>query len=164
MDGGYLEAEMMGDAGADAVIVMGRAHDATIARVIEAGEKFGMLVMGDDLGAPDRVAECARLEQLGVGMVIHHIGYDHRGMHPELGLTPLTDLPAIVAATTVPVQAVGGLSIDQAVSCPGIGAPIVVFGAPLAIDGESFSAASGDLLGVLTEACARVHAAPIVYP
>jgi 3-hexulose-6-phosphate synthase len=163
MDGGYLEAEMMGDAGADAVIVMGRAHDATIARVIEAGEKFGMLVMGDDLGAPDRVAECARLEQLGVGMVIHHIGYDHRGMHPELGLTPLTDLPAIVAATTVPVQAVGGLSIDQAVSCPGIGAPIVVFGAPLAIDGESFSAASGDLLGVLTEACARVHAAPIVY-
>jgi 3-hexulose-6-phosphate synthase len=164
MDGGYLEAEMMGDAGADAVIVMGRAHDATIARVIEAGERFGMLVMGDDLGAPDRVAECVRLEQLGVGMVIHHIGYDHRGMHPELGLTPLTDLPAIVAATTVPVQAVGGLSIDQAVSCPEIGAPIVVFGAPLAIDGESFSAASGDLLGVLTEACARVHAAPIVYP
>ncbi len=164
MDGGYLEAEMMGDAGADAVIVMGQAHDATIERVIEAGEKFGMLVMGDDLGAADRVAECVRLEKMGVGMVIHHIGYDHRNAHPELGLTPLTDLPAIVAATTVPVQAVGGLSIDQAVGCPGIGAPVVVFGAPLAIDGESFSAAEGDLLGVLTEACTRVHAEPIRYP
>jgi 3-hexulose-6-phosphate synthase/6-phospho-3-hexuloisomerase len=164
MDGGYLEAEMMGDAGADGVIVMGRAHDATIECVIEAGEKFGMLVMGDDLGAEDRVAECVRLEKLGVGMVIHHIGFDHRNRFPEFGLTPLTDLPAIVAATTVPVQAVGGLSIDQAVGCPAIGAPVVVFGAPLAIDGQSFSAAEGDLLGVLTEACARVHAEPIRYP
>lgn len=164
MDGGYLEAQMMGDAGADAVIVMGQAHDATIERVIEAGEEFGMLVMGDDLGAADRVAECVRLEQLGVGMVIHHIGFDHRNKHPELGLTPLTELPAIVAATTVPVQAVGGLSIDQAVGCPGIGAPVVVFGAPLAIAGDSFTAAEGDLLRVLTDACARVHAARIVYP
>jgi 3-hexulose-6-phosphate synthase/6-phospho-3-hexuloisomerase len=164
MDGGYLEAQMMGDAGADAVIVMGRAHDATIERVIEAGDEFDMLIMGDDLGADDRVRECVRLESLGVGMVIHHIGYDHRGMHPELGLTPLTDLPAIVAATTVPVQAVGGLSIEQAVSCTGIGAPVVVFGAPLAIDGDSFNAAGGDLLWALTDACARVHAAEIHYP
>jgi 3-hexulose-6-phosphate synthase/6-phospho-3-hexuloisomerase len=155
---------MMGDAGADAVIVMGRAHDATIDAVVSAGERFGMLVMGDDLGASDRVAECARLESLGVGMVIHHIGYDHRNADPQLGLTPLTDLEAIVAATTVPVQAVGGLSIDQAVSCPGVGAPVVVFGAPLAIDGESFTAADGDLLGVLRDACARVHGAAIRYP
>ncbi|MCR2812936.1 orotidine 5'-phosphate decarboxylase [Microbacterium sp. zg.Y1090] len=163
MDGGYLEAEMMGDAGADAVIVMGRAHDATIDAVVAAGERFGMLVMGDDLGAPDRVAECARLESLGVGMVIHHIGYDHRNAHPDEGLSPLTDLPAIVAATSVPVQAVGGLSIEQAVGCPALGAPVVVFGAPLAIDGRSFAAADGDLLGVLTEACARVHSAPVRY-
>lgn len=164
MDGGYLEAEMMGDAGADAVLVMGQAHDATIERVIEAGAAFDMLVMGDDLGAPDRVAECARLEALGVGMVIHHIGFDHRNAHPELGLTPLTDLPAIVAATTVPVQAVGGLSMEQAMACPGLGAPVVVFGAPLVIDGEAFTAASDDLLPVLREACARVHEQQIRYP
>ena len=141
----------------------GRAHDATVDAVVAAGERFGMLVMGDDLGADDRVAECARLESLGVGMVIHHIGFDHRNAHPELGLSPLTELEAIVRATTVPVQAVGGLSIDEAVSCPGLGAPVVVFGAPLAIDGKSFAAAEGDLLGVLTEASARVHAAEIVY-
>lgn len=163
MDGGYLEAEMMGNAGADAVIVMGRAHDATIERVVEAGERFGMLVMGDDLGAADHVADARRMEQLGVGMVIHHIGYDHRGKHPSL--SPLTDLEAIVAATTVPIQAVGGLSMQQAVRCPAKGAPVVVFGAPLAIDGESFSTANGgDLLRVLTEAASQVHAAPICYP
>lgn len=162
MDGGYMEAEMMADAGANAVIVMGRAHDATIESVCRAGEDFGILVMGDDLGAADAAAECARLEQLGVGMVIHHTGYDHRRKHP--GLTPMTDLAAVVAATTVPVQAVGGLSIDQAVACPGMGAPIVVFGAPLAIDGDSFTVAQGDLLRVLTEACQRVHDAEILYP
>lgn len=164
MDGGYLEAEMMGDAGADAVIVMARAHDATIEAVVAAGERFGLLVMGDDLAEPDRVAACARMERLGVGMVIHHIGYDHRNRHPGLGLSPLTELEAIVAATTVPVQAVGGLSIAQAIRCPEAGAPIVVFGAPLAIDGRTFAPASGDLGRVLADAAARVHASPIRYP
>lgn len=163
MDGGYLEAEMMGDAGADAVVVMSRSHEATVERVVAAGEKFGMLVMGDDLGEPDYVEACLRLERCGVGMLIHHIGFDQRNK-VNGALSPLTELPAVVAATTVPVQAVGGLSIDQAVACPGFGAPVVVFGAPLAIDGEAFTPASGNLLGVLTEACARVHAAEIRYP
>lgn len=162
MDGGYMEAEMMADAGADAVIVMGKAHDATIENVCRAGEDFGILVMGDDLGAEDAASECARLENLGVSMVIHHTGYDHRRKHP--GLSPMTDLSAVVASTTVPVQAVGGLSIDQAVACPGLGAPVVVFGAPLAIDGDSFTVAAGDLLRVLTDACDRVHNAEIRYP
>lgn len=166
MDGGYLEAEMMGDAGADAVLVMARAHDATIEAVVAAGERFDMLVMGDDLAAEDRVAAAVHLEELGVGMIIHHIGYDHRNKHHDLGLSPLTDLSAIVAATSVPVQAVGGLSIDQAVECVGLGAPVVVFGAPLAIDGESFTPSNnaGRLREILTEASARVHAAEIRYP
>ena len=162
MDGGYGEARMYAEAGADAVVVMGRTHDATIQRVCEAGEEFGVLVMGDDMGADDRVAEARRLEALGVGMVLHHIGHDHRNMHRELRLSPLTDLPGIVAATTVPVQAVGGLSIDQAVGCPAIGAGVVVFGAPLAIDDEtSFTIPEGDLLQILGDAIARVHATPV---
>ncbi len=85
MDGGFGEAAMYAEAGADAVVVMSRAHDATIQRVCEAGEAYGVLVMGDDIAAPDRVAEAQRLERLGVGMVLHHIGHDHRNMHRELG-------------------------------------------------------------------------------
>lgn len=162
MDGGYGEARMYAEAGADAVVVMGRAHDATVQRVCEAGADFGLLVMGDDMGADDRVAEAARLEALGVGMVLHHIGHDHRNMHRELKLSPLTDLPGIVAATTIPVQAVGGLTIDQAVSCPTIGAGVVVFGAPLAIDDEtSFTIPETDLPRILGDAIARVHATPV---
>jgi 3-hexulose-6-phosphate synthase len=139
--------------------VMGRAHDATVRRVCQAAQESGVLVMGDDMAAGDRVAEARRLEALGVGMVIHHIGHDHRSVHRELNLSPLTDLPAIVAATTVPVQAVGGLSIDQAAGCPGAGAGVVVFGAPLVIDDEtSFTVPEGDLPRILGDAIARVHA------
>lgn len=78
----------------------------------------------------------------------------------------MTELPAIVSATGIPVQAVGGLDIDQAVDCVGLGAPVVVFGAPLAIDGEAFAPSKdrAALLGVLREASARVHAAEIRYP
>jgi 3-hexulose-6-phosphate synthase/6-phospho-3-hexuloisomerase len=165
MDGGYGEAALYADAGADAVVVMSRAHDATIERVGDAARDLGLLVMGDDLGAEDPVAEARRMEALGVGMVLHHTGHDHRSAHPELRLSPLTDLPAIVAATTIPVQAVGGLGIEQAVSCPSLGAGVVVFGAPLVIDNEkSFTITDGDLLSVLTDAVARVHAQVVIYP
>lgn len=166
MDGGYLEAEMMADAGADAVIVMGRAHDATIERVVEAGKDFNMLVMGDDLGARDYVEEARRLESLGVGMLIHHIGYDHRNKHRDEHLSPLTALESIVCETTLPVQAVGGLSIDDAATCVQAGAPIVVFGAPLVIDGEAFTASENSeaLLQTLRRATATVHSTPIRYP
>src|SRR5947208_1271006 len=76
MDGGYLEAEMMAKAGADFVVVMGRAHEATLRRVIEAGRDFNVRVMGDNLGADNRV-ECAQwMEKLGVDVIVHHIGFD----------------------------------------------------------------------------------------
>jgi len=55
MDGGYLETEMMAKAGASLVVVMGRAHEATIRRVADAGRDFGVKVMGDNLAAGDRI-------------------------------------------------------------------------------------------------------------
>ncbi|MGH9311864.1 MAG: orotidine 5'-phosphate decarboxylase / HUMPS family protein [Vicinamibacterales bacterium] len=151
MDGGYLEAEMMAKAGADLVVVMGRAHEATIRRVVDAGRDFGIKVMGDNLAADDRVA-CARwMERLGVDFIVHHIGYDERNMIH--GVSPLDELDAVVRAVSVPVQAVGGLSIQQAIECPARGAPLVVIGAPLVIDGAAYRAADGDLLPMLKKIC-----------
>src|SRR5215203_5144502 len=66
MDGGYLEAEMMARAGASSVVVMGRAHEATIRRVVDAGRDYGITVMGDNLGAEDRIANARWMESLGV--------------------------------------------------------------------------------------------------
>jgi 3-hexulose-6-phosphate synthase len=161
MDGGYGETRLYAEAGADAVVVMSRAHDATIERACDAAAEYDLLVMGDDMGAPDRVAEARRLEKLGIGMVLHHIGHDHRSAYRELKLTPLTDLASIAAAVSVPVQAVGGLSIDDAVRCPTLGAGVVVFGAPLVIEEEGSPISQRDLPRILGDAVARVHATPV---
>jgi 3-hexulose-6-phosphate synthase/6-phospho-3-hexuloisomerase len=157
MDGGYLEVEMMAGAGADLVVVMGRAHEATIRRVVDAGRDFGVKVMGDNLASDDRVA-CARwMERLGVDFIVHHIGYDERNM--IRGASPLDELDAVVRAVSVPVQAVGGLSIEQAIECPARGAPLVVIGAPLVIDGAAFRPADRDLFPMLKKICEQIHRA-----
>src|SRR5438270_11842417 len=80
MDGGYLEAEMMAKAGADFVVVMGRAHEATIRRVVDAGREFGIHIMGDNLVASDRVTSAEWMEGLGVDVIVAHIGFDERGL------------------------------------------------------------------------------------
>ena len=156
MDGGYLEAEMMAKAGANLVVVMGRAHEATIRRVVDAGRDFGVKVMGDNLGADDRIENARWMESLGVDFIIHHIGYDERRM--ITGLSPMDELDDVVAAVKIPVQAVGGLTIQQAIECPQLGAPLVVLGAPLVIDADGFTAVTGDRLHkVLSEICQQIR-------
>lgn len=161
MDGGYLEAEMMARAGATHVVVMARAHEETIKCVVEAGRNFGVKVMGDNLGAPDMVAAAKQLEALGCDYVIHHIGYDERRGIAAAGKrmpSPFDQLREVVKAVDIPVQAVGGLSLEEAIQCPRYGAPLVVLGAPLTIDADAFKTASGDLEESLRLICEAVHA------
>jgi 3-hexulose-6-phosphate synthase/6-phospho-3-hexuloisomerase len=161
MDGGWLEAEIMAKAGATHVVVMSQAHEETIRCVVQAGKDLGVEVMGDNLGSDDMVAGARRLEDLGCGYVIHHIGYDERrgiAARGERQPNPLDQLAEIVKAVSVPVQAVGGLTIEQAIRTPEFGAPLVVLGAPLTIDADSFRTADGDLEGSLRLICEKVHA------
>ncbi|MEY4623812.1 MAG: hypothetical protein RLZZ07_442 [Actinomycetota bacterium] len=161
MDGGYLEAEMMAKAGATHVVVMARSHPETIKCVVQAGKDFGAVVMGDNLGSPDMVQGARELEELGCDIVIHHIGYDERrgiAARGERAPNPLDQLREIVDAVSVPVQAVGGLTLEQAIKTPEYGAPLVVIGAPLAIDADSFSRGAGNVEEVLRKICERVHA------
>lgn len=160
MDGGYLEAEMMAKAGATHVVVMARAHEETIRCVVKAGSDFGVKVMGDNLGCPDMVAGAKWLEDLGCDYVIHHIGYDERRGIAARGQrmpSPLDQLKEVVKAVNVPVQAVGGLSLEQAIRCPEYGAPLVVLGAPLTVDADAFKTAGGDLEDSLRLICEKVH-------
>jgi 3-hexulose-6-phosphate synthase/6-phospho-3-hexuloisomerase len=161
MDGGWLEAELMAKAGATHVVVMERAHPETIRMVVQAGRDLGVKVMGDNLAADDKVAAAKRLEDYGCDFVIHHIGYDERRGLASAGKhvpSPLDELREVVAAVRLPVQAVGGLSIEQAICTPDYGAPLVVLGAPLTIDADSFRTASGDIEEVLRQICRKVHA------
>ena len=145
MDAGYLEAEMMFRAGATFVVVMGRAHEHTIRQAVRAARDYGRFVMGDVMLCPDKPASAAAMAAMGVDIVIVHTGLDER--HAELGKSPLDDLRKVHEAVEVPLQAVGGLSIDQAAECPGFGAPLVVIGAPLAVaDYELKPSADADQL------------------
>jgi 3-hexulose-6-phosphate synthase/6-phospho-3-hexuloisomerase len=160
MDGGYLEAEMMAKAGATHVVVMARAHAETIKCVVRAGADFGCDVMGDTMICPDMVAAARMMEDLGCDQVIHHIGYDERRGIAAAGArmpSPLDQLREVVRAVSVPVQAVGGLSLEQAIACPRYGAPLVVLGAPLTIDADAFKTAGGDLEGSLRMICRAIH-------
>ncbi|MBK6478556.1 MAG: orotidine 5'-phosphate decarboxylase [Saprospiraceae bacterium] len=161
MDGGYLEAEMMARAGATHVVVMARAHEETIRCVVKAGRDFGIKVMGDNLGCPDMVEAAIMLEDLGCDFIVHHIGYDERRGIAARGHrmpSPLDQLREVVQAVKIPVQAVGGLSIEQAILCPTYGAPLVVLGAPLTIDADTFKTAKGDLESSLRLICEKIHA------
>jgi len=160
MDGGYLEAEMMAKAGATHVVVMARAHEETIKCVVKAGRDYGIGVMGDNLGYESMIDGAKRLEDLGCDYVIHHIGYDERRGIAASGRrapNPMDELEGVVQAVSVPVQAVGGLSLEQAVSTPRFGAPLVVIGAPLVIDSDRFAQASNEPMGVLRQICQEVH-------
>ena len=160
MDGGYLEAEMMAKAGATHVVVMARAHAETIKCVVQAGRDFGVKVMGDNMVCEDKAAASRWMQDLGVDYIVHHTGFDERNGIAAAGgprLSPLDDLEAVVKAVTIPVQAVGGLTIEEAISMPKRGAPLVVIGAPLAIDAHSFKTASNDLKSVLSEIVRRIR-------
>ena len=160
MDGGYLEAEMMAKAGATHVVVMARAHEETIKCVVKAGNDFNVKVMGDNLGCDDKVAAAKWLEELGCDYVIHHIGYDERrgiAARGERMPSPLDELTEIVNAVKIPVQAVGGLTLEQAIQCPAYGAPLVVLGAPLTVDADAFKTADGDLESSLRLICEKIH-------
>nr|WP_218280496.1 hypothetical protein [Verrucomicrobium spinosum] len=100
------------------------------------------------------------LEDLGCDYVIHHIGYDERRGLAAAGQrmpSPLDQLREVVQAVKIPVQAVGGLTLEQAIQCPQYGAPLVVLGAPLTVDADAFKTADGDLEGSLRLICEAVH-------
>ena len=166
MDGGYLEAEMMAKAGATHVVVMARAHPETIKCVVKAGKDFGIKVMGDNMISDNMIDGAKLLEDLGCDYIIHHIGYDERrGISARGGKmpSPLDQLLEVVKAVDVPVQAVGGLTLEQAIKCPQYGAPLVVLGAPLVIDADSFKTADGNLESSLKKICNAIHSQKVLY-
>ncbi|MFH1905152.1 MAG: orotidine 5'-phosphate decarboxylase / HUMPS family protein [bacterium] len=139
MDGGGLECEMMAKAGASMVVVMSRAHWATVKEVVAMARKYNVKVMADVLAEDDKAAAAKKMEEMGVDYIIVHTGYDER-RHIK-GVSPLDDLGKVLKAVKIPVQAVGGLSVEQAIEAVKVGARLFVIGAPLVIDVEKFAIA-----------------------
>ena len=82
--------------------------------------------MGDDLGCEDKPAASRMMQDLGVDYIVHHVGYDERrdpaviAAHGGVPPSPLDELVAVVKAVSIPVQAVGGLSVEQVMQLPQI--------------------------------------------
>ncbi len=159
MDGAGLEAEMMFKAGANITVVMGQAHDASIIEQVKMAARYGGKVMCDVMLCPDKPGRAHKAQELGVDYIIVHTGYDERNMIH--GLSPLDDLQAVLDAVDIPVQAVGGLSIEQAISTLEMGAEMVVFGAPLVISGTEFKPADPDCESVIRDIVRKVKATRI---
>lgn len=155
MDGAGLEGEMMFKAGATYTVVMGQAHDASIIEQVKMARQCGGKVMCDIMLCSDKVARARRAEELGVDYIIVHTGFDERNMIP--GLSPLDDLQSVLDAVEIPVQAVGGLTVEQALNTLKMGADSVVFGAPLVISGTEFKA-DADFETTLSEIVVKVNA------
>jgi 3-hexulose-6-phosphate synthase len=137
MDGAGLEAEMMIDAGATHVVVMSQAHWASVKEMVKMAHGMNAEVMADVLNAPDKVEDAKRMQDLGVDWIIVHTGFDERRY--VSGVSPLDDLQPVLSAVDIPVQAVGGLTIEQAIETVRIGASSLVIGAPLAIQADRFA-------------------------
>ena len=159
MDGAGLEAEMMFKAGANMVVVMGQAHDASIIEQVKMAKRYGGKVMCDVMLCPDKPGRARQAEAMGVDYIIVHTGFDERNMKP--GLSPLDDLPAVLQAVNLPVQAVGGLTIEQAIETLAMGAQIVVFGAPLVISGTEFKAADPNFEPLIRDIVQQVKGASV---
>ena len=155
MDGAGLEAQMMLEAGATHVVVMSRAHWASVREMVKVAHGMGGEVMADVLGAEDKAKDARAMQDLGADWIILHTGFDERRY--LRGLSPLDDLDKVVAAVDRPVQAVGGLSIEQALETVRRGARSVVIGAPLAIQADRF-AGGDEFEAVLRDVVNRVRA------
>jgi 3-hexulose-6-phosphate synthase len=157
MDGGGLETEQAAKAGADVVVVMAAAHDATIEEAIRYGRKYGVAIMADLLAVKDKVGRARQMEAYGVDYIIVHTGFDERHHNPTL--SPLLDLPSIVKAVGLPVQAVGGLTVEQAVETLRMGAKLIVVGAPLVTRDDKFDVGDERFDVTLREIVAKVKMA-----
>lgn len=160
MDGGHIESVMAAQAGATHVVVMARADESTIRAAVQAGRDHGFDVMGDDLGCPDRIAAARRLDELGCDIVIHHVGLDEREVkfaRTGRRWSPLDQLRDVAAAVSVPVGAVGGMTVDEAASTPNHGASIVILATPLTVASNDFSAVEPNVEAAIRSVCRRVH-------
>ena len=89
--------------------------------------------------------------------IVHHIGFDERGMIE--GAEPARRARSRRGGRRHPGAGGRRLSIQQAIECPRRGAPLVVVGAPLVIDGTAFRPADADLFTTLRKICRDIRGA-----
>ncbi len=104
MDGGYAEAQMAYEAGADIVTVLAAAEDITIQNVVKAGHEYGREVMADLIAVPDLKKRAAELDGFGLDYICVHTAFDIQ----HTGRSPLEDLKLLNSVLKQTKAAVAG--------------------------------------------------------
>src|SRR6266704_412199 len=125
MDTGAFEVEIAAKAGADVITVMGVTDDATILEAVRAARRYGSKIMVDLMRVADKPTRAKELEKLGVDYLNMHVSIDEQ----MIAHTPLQELKAVAAATSLPVAVAGGLNSETVGEALKAGASIVVGGA-----------------------------------
>ena len=160
MDGGWLEAEMMAKAGATHVVVMERAHPETIKMVVKAGKDLRRKSHGRQSRrrrhgrGGEEVGTSVATSSSTTSATTNGADSPPRASHIPARSTNCGKLWPLSASRP------GGrrVSIEQAIRTPIQHADLVVLGAPLTIDADSFKTASGNLEDKLRLVCEQVHA------
>src|SRR5881409_2396547 len=124
MDTGAFEVEIAAKAGADVITVMGVTDDATILEAVRAARRYGSKIMVDLMRVADKPARARELEKLGVDYLNMHVSIDEQ----MIAHTPLQELKAVAAATSLPVAVAGGLNSETVGQALKAGASIVIVG------------------------------------
>ncbi|WP_094227206.1 bifunctional 5,6,7,8-tetrahydromethanopterin hydro-lyase/3-hexulose-6-phosphate synthase [Methanolobus psychrotolerans] len=123
LDTGNLEARMVADATADAIVVSALAPIATVNKVIEEAHKTGIYAFMDTLNCDDPVAVLKKLDVLPDVVELHR-GIDIEGTAHAWG-----SIEAIKALSPkILVAVAGGVRIDTMPDALAAGADILVVG------------------------------------
>jgi len=127
LDTGNLEARMVADATADAIVVSALAPIATLNKAIEEAHKTGIYAVMDTLNTPDPVAV---LEQLDVlpDVVELHRAIDIEGTAHAWGSIEGIKALAVKRSSKILVAVAGGVRVETIPDALGAGADILVVG------------------------------------
>lgn len=121
-DTGAIEVEMASKAGADIIIILATADNATVEDALRASRKYGTKLMADLLGTENPLQRAEELTELGVDYIAFHTGIDQQ----MKGKTPLELLKK--AKPRVPVAVAGGIDENTASQAVSMGADIIIVG------------------------------------
>jgi 3-hexulose-6-phosphate synthase/6-phospho-3-hexuloisomerase len=124
VDVGFLDVEIAARAGANAVVILGTADDATISESLKTAERFGVRIFVDLIGVDDVPRRVGALESLGVEGFSYHVGIDQQ----MKGISPFEGLKALRGLTEGTIAVAGGLNSETAAEASQSGADIIIVG------------------------------------
>ena len=151
MDTGALEVELAKAYGADASTVISLASDETVMSALSKAEEVNITLYVDLIDNPDPLSRAKRLDEMGVHVILLHIGID---VQKRLGLTASSRLDLIkrVRREVDAILAVaGGIKPGEVRMLAEAGADIIIIGSAITRSSDPRRALEEALEGVGAE-------------